>query len=154
MKSEEDETQLDAETRFRRAFERLKNGTARILPRGLPVSQNNVAREAGCDPTALKKSRFPDLVREIQAHCKLRESDQVAAREKAKKLRASKKSAKEQLSDMKRQRDHAQSILVSASLRILELTEQVHGLEMQLENASNVKRLPQQSTPSTKGHPH
>jgi len=56
-----------AEANFRRAFERLKAGAPKVLPLGTPVSQNNVAKEAGCDSSALRKSRFPCLVAEIQA---------------------------------------------------------------------------------------
>ena len=57
-----------AQANFREAFERLKASAPKILPPGTPVSQNNVAKEAGCDPTALKKQRYPDLVAEIQAY--------------------------------------------------------------------------------------
>jgi hypothetical protein len=36
------------------------------LPKGAPVTQNNVARESGREPSALKKKRYPELVLEIQ----------------------------------------------------------------------------------------
>ena len=36
------------------------------LPRNTPVTQNNVAKEAGRDPSALRKLRYPRLIREIQ----------------------------------------------------------------------------------------
>jgi len=44
---------------YRAAFERLKNNKPERLPKGTPVSQNNVAKEAGSDPSALKKRAFP-----------------------------------------------------------------------------------------------
>lgn len=66
MKSMENETQSAAEKNFRMAFERLKSGKTTRLPEGAQISQNNVAREAGYDPSALKKARFPTLVYEIQ----------------------------------------------------------------------------------------
>lgn len=56
-----------AELGFRAAFERLKSGATLILPPGSLVSQNNVAKEAGKDPSALRKSRYPLLIAEIQA---------------------------------------------------------------------------------------
>ncbi|MQT61082.1 hypothetical protein GHO41_27495 [Pseudomonas sp. FSL R10-0399] len=55
-----------AEQGFREAFERLKKDQPIRVPQGTPLSQNLVAKEAGNDPSALKKSRFPDLVAEIQ----------------------------------------------------------------------------------------
>jgi hypothetical protein len=57
-----------AEANFREAFERLKIGAQEVLPAGSMVSQNNVAREAGCDPSALRKSRFPSRIAEIQIY--------------------------------------------------------------------------------------
>jgi hypothetical protein len=60
-----------AEVRFRDAFERLKSNRTQILPSGTVVTPNNVAKEAGRDPTALRKTRYPALVREIQTWVKL-----------------------------------------------------------------------------------
>lgn len=62
---------LSAEQRFRLAFERLKANTPKLVEFGTLVTQNNVAREAGCDPSALRKARFPALIREIQAYIEL-----------------------------------------------------------------------------------
>ena len=55
-----------AELQFYEAFIRLKNNKPNILPKGTKVSQNNVAKEAGVDPSALRKSRYPNLISEIQ----------------------------------------------------------------------------------------
>ena len=86
---------LSAEARYRQALERLKAGSPTVLPQGTPVTQNNVAREANCDPSALKKARFPALIREIQAY--------------------------------------AQSVLLSANRRILELSSEVQSLTLRLD---------------------
>lgn len=56
-----------AEERFRAAFERLKENNPTELKRGTPVSQNNVAKEAGKDPSALRKNRHGKLIADIQA---------------------------------------------------------------------------------------
>ena len=56
----------NAEQLYRDAFLRLKQGKPLRLKKGAPVTQNNVAKEAGRDPSALKKSRFPELIREIK----------------------------------------------------------------------------------------
>lgn len=109
-----------AEQRFRDAFERLKNGQPLVLARGVIVSQNNVAKEAGTDPTALKKSRFPALIREIQAWIEIhnsKKSAQVSRRAR----RAQKSDHKTEVKRLKEQRDDAQSQLVSAHRQILEL---------------------------------
>mgnify|MGYP003629439734 FL=1 len=57
-----------AEQEFRDAFDRLKKGKTIRLPLGAAVTQNNVAREAGRDPSALKKDRYPLLILEVQAY--------------------------------------------------------------------------------------
>lgn len=56
-----------AEARFREAFNRLKAGTPQVLKEGARPTQNNVAREAGKHPSALRKERCPELVAEIQS---------------------------------------------------------------------------------------
>ena len=57
----------NAEACFRAAFERLKSNQPVRLNRGAKLTQNNVAREAGRDPSALKKDRYPMLIIEIQS---------------------------------------------------------------------------------------
>ena len=59
---------MSAGEQYRAAFERLKSNKPERLPKGTPVSQNNVAKEAGSDPSALKKARFPLLIAEIQKY--------------------------------------------------------------------------------------
>jgi chromosome segregation ATPase len=132
MSSQHAET-LSAEQRFRQAFERLKSGEPKVLERGVPVTQNNVAREAGCDPSALKKARFPALIREIQAYIELHPNDDRSANQKVKRKQAANRSMQERLEDAIRQRDHAQSILASANMRILELSDEVQSLQRQLD---------------------
>lgn len=123
-----------AEGRFRLAFERLKTGKPMVLPKGTTVSQNNVAREAGCtDPGALKKSRFPSLIREIQAYVELHPVEESSARREAKDRRNARRSLMEELVEARGQRDMAQSILVSANRRIVELTELTKDLQQKLD---------------------
>jgi chromosome segregation ATPase len=124
---------LSAEERFRKAFERLKSGDPKVLKSGSSISQNNVAKEAGCDPSALKKARFPALIREIQAYIELHPDNQVAANQKTQKKRAANRSIKERLNDTIRQRDQAHSMLASANMRIVELSEEVKSLQQKLD---------------------
>lgn len=122
-----------AEDRFRKAFERLKAGEPKILNRGTPLTQNNVAREAGCDPSALKKARFPSLIHEIQAYIEIHRENQHDFSQKTKMKRTANRSIRERLNDTIRQRDQAQSILASANARIIELGEEIQSLNRQLD---------------------
>ena len=76
---------VSAEAKFRAAFERLKSSMPRVLDAGAAVSQNNVAKEAGVDPSALRKSRYPSLVSEIQAYVEI---EQRVNADNAKKVAA------------------------------------------------------------------
>lgn len=125
-------TSTTAEERFRDAFHRLRNGCPRVLESGSKVSQNNVAREAGCDPSALKKSRFPTLVAQIQAfalkHEDARERSDPHFQPKA-QICPRCASLKDQLRQLTLQRDAAMSALVLADNRVLELAQRVLELE-------------------------
>lgn len=131
MPSQPNESQ-SAEDRFRQAFDRLKAGKPNLLASGAAVTQNNVAREAGCDPSALKKARFPGLIQQIQAYIELHPEDHPSSAKETNR-RAINRSTKERLEDAIRQRDQAQSILASANIRILELSEEVNSLQRQLD---------------------
>lgn len=122
-----------AEERFRAAFERLKEGMPIVVPKGTSVSQNNVAKEAGTDPSALRKARFPALIREIQAWVELNGHE---AAEKKKRQDRSKKAREDmttKLKYVKAQRDFAQSQLLSAHRQVLELSEQNAHLQARID---------------------
>ena len=131
-----------AEDRFRQAFERLKVDEPKLLKSGTPVTQNNVAREASCDPSALKKARFPVLIRQIQAYIELHQNDHHFTGKNSKK-RAANRTTQKRLEDAIRQRDQAQSILASANIRIIELSEEVQSLLRQLDE---IRPLPKWRT--------
>lgn len=122
-KSETDHPMERAEKAFRAAFERLKRNEPERLPKGTPLSQNMVAREAGCDPSALKKSRYPSLIAEIQQW--IREHGQrktPSPRHNLLNQRRRNRSLRERIEAFKAERDHAISLLIEADARILELT--------------------------------
>jgi hypothetical protein len=133
MSSQSNETQT-AETRFRQAFERLKAGVPNVVEPGTRVSQNSIAKEAGRDATALKKARFPTLIREIQAYLELHQPNDEDAAKKAKAKKAIKRSLEERMKDTVIQRDMVQSILASANFRIVELTHEVQSLQRRLDD--------------------
>lgn len=133
--SEIDSVNSSAEQRFREAFERLKREKPTVLPRGSQVSQNNVAKEAGCTvPSALRKSRFPLLVMEIQewvATHGLSGADSV--RKKQESVRNKNRSYRETIADFKLQRDTTAGLLADANLQIVLLTEKNRSLRARLD---------------------
>jgi len=112
-----------AETQFRGAFDRLKQGKPTRLPKGSKVSQNNVAKEAGVDPSALRRARFPELVEEIQQWIATHGNalSDSSPRQKVLAGRARNRDLRKQIDDLKIQRDDALAKLVDAEARIVYL---------------------------------
>jgi hypothetical protein len=134
----------DAEKLFRDAFERLKRDRPKVLPRGTPVTQNNVAKEAGRDPSALRKSRYPRLIREIQ---KWVTDNGYAPRSRTssasliKGARDRNRQLKSRIDEVSQQRDLAMSRLVIAQESILELHRKVQDLKARLGETDRVVPL-------------
>lgn len=123
-----------AEQRFRDAFVRLKSGNPIVLPPGTPVSQNNVAKEAECDPSALRKSRYPALINEIQAYVHSFALDKPrSTRQDELKKRHINRSIREAKFDSDRQRDMLASQLLCANATIVELTRKLADAKAKLE---------------------
>lgn len=144
-----------AESNFRAAFERLKVGMPRVLPAGTRVSQNNVAKEAGCDPSALRKSRFPSLVVEIQNYLaahggELPESE----RQKLLKQRQHSRAARETIADLKKQRDAAAGLLVEANAQIGILTRRLRDMEERMNDLQSRAGAIPLTKSSPKSTPH
>jgi hypothetical protein len=100
------------------------------MPMGTPVTQNNVAREAGRDPSALKKSRFPRLVAAIQAWAAQADKQSAGSkRQEAVARRSKRRSLQESLASCKAERDMAMSMLIEADKKIVELFLEVRRLE-------------------------
>ena len=130
-----------AADQYRDAFERLKLNRPQLLPKGTPVTQNNVAKEAGSDPSALKKSRFPSLIAEIKTYVEQHAQERppslnqvnLLARQKSRALR-------DRIEQVARQRDQLASLLSEADAKIIELYDRIAELERQLP-ASNIISL-------------
>lgn len=136
------EAASSAEQRFRDAFERLKLGVPQVLPKGTPVSQNNVAKEAGCDPSALRKARFPLLVLSIQEWVESQKSTlQPTERQRLLKQRGKNRDMRETIADLKKQRDIAAGLLADADLRIVELTEKLADVQARLDYLQPTARV-------------
>lgn len=127
-----------AELKFRDAFERLKLGKPDILPKGTPLSQNNVAKEAGVDPSALRRIRFPELVADIQAWIEAHK-DEVppkSSRQMMLAQRSRNRTLQEKVIALEEQRDKAFSQLLEAQSRILELTLENQRFRSQLSEGN------------------
>ena len=130
-----------AADQYRDAFERLKLNRPQLLPKGTPVTQNNVAKEAGSDPSALKKSRFPSLIAEIKTYVEQHAEERppslnqvnLLARQKSRALR-------DRIEQVARQRDQLASLLSEADTKIIELYDRIAELERQMP-ASNIISL-------------
>lgn len=140
MLLQSDNQALDvAEEAFRAAFIRLKTDEPEILPKGSKVSQANIAREAGCDPSALRKDRYPSLIQEIQTWIKINSAASpvakisLSAQLKASRARNSELAAR--ISMLEMDRDNAQSDVLRAHALILELSKEL----IKLRPESNVK---------------
>lgn len=136
------EQAASAEQRFRDAFARLKLGVPQVLPKGTPVSQNNVAKEAGCDPSALRKTRFPLLVLEIQEWVEAQKGEESPSdRQRLLKKRSKNRDLRETIADLKMQRDRAVGLLADADLRIVELTEKLADVQAELDQLKPKARV-------------
>lgn len=135
---------MSAEQSFRNAFERLKTGQTSILPKGSLPSQNNVAREAGCDPTALRKTRYPELIAEIKAwNLQLQTEATLEPPAQDKKThKAKQKNLISKIAELKKTNEIALAMLVDADAKILELSLEVNRLRSMLP-PSNISKLPQ-----------
>lgn len=131
-----------AEKKFREAFSRLRNGKPEILPKGTLLSQNNVAKEAGVDPSALRRVRFPELVAEIQSWIDEHKDDvaNISPRQIMLGQRSRNRSLRERIESLEQQRDVALSKLVLAQSHLVELTLENERLKAQLPK-SNITTL-------------
>jgi len=145
----------DAEKLFQDAFERLKRDKPIRLPRGTPVSQNNIAKEAGRDPSALRKSRYPRLIRAIQ---KWIEDNGHVPRNRAssasliKGARDKNRQLKERIEELTRQRDTAMARLVIAEESILDLHRRLQDYKVRLGEANTVVPFPGDAKPTKWGN--
>lgn len=130
-----------AEERFREAFERLKAGEPKVLPFGTCVSQNNVAREAGCDQSALRKSRFPALIAEIQRYVDSCEQRPPSTRQEVLAQRTKNRKARETIRDLRTQHDKSVGLLADANGRIVELTRMLADRDAQLANLKSSSKV-------------
>jgi septal ring factor EnvC (AmiA/AmiB activator) len=124
---------VSAEAAYRAAYERLRLGKPERLPEGTLVSQNNVAKEAGCDPSALKKSRFPSLIADIQRYVSEHSRELPPTRRQTQQAqRKRNRNFRNRIDEILQQRDQVASMLNEANATILELGDRIAELEAKL----------------------
>ncbi len=131
-----------AEIRFLEAFERLKSNNPEILPKGTPVTQNNVAKEASVNPSALRRSRYPELAQQIQNWIEDNKENSVqkSSRQMMLAQRSKNRELREQITSLQEQRDKALSMLVETQREIVSLTLENERLKARLP-AIDVSRI-------------
>ena len=122
-----------AEQRLWQAYERVKFGKTQVISLGSPMSQANVAREAGLVPSALRKSRFPQLVRQIQADVEINNQEETLRRKRNFWRKKIKVDLSTRIKILEAQRDSAQAELISAKRLVLELLQEKDSLQVQLD---------------------
>jgi len=121
---------MSAESNYRDAFERLKANRPIVLTVGIPVTQNNVAKEAGAVPSALRRERYPQLCDEIQRWSK--DNPGASPKSKTSKSGTSSKqneALKERHERLKKQHDAILSKLIMAERVIVDLTKENNRLK-------------------------
>lgn len=141
-KTAEERKVSKAELKFREAFERLKAGKPNLLPKGTPLSQNNVAKEAGVAPSALRRARFPELVDEIQIWIEAHKDETLpkSPRQMMLAQRSRNRGLQGQLKSLEQQRDYALGQLLDAQSYILDLTLENQRLRSQLPD-NNIRNI-------------
>lgn len=115
-----------AEDLFTDAFERLKDNQPTTLSKGTPVTQNNVAREAGRNTSALRRERYPTLVLEIQAWVRS-QKEQHNSKKRSTDNRS--RTLKQKLQDHQKQVEKLSSIVSAQDNYIIELLEEIDQLK-------------------------
>ncbi len=119
--------------RLQAAFERLKAGTPQIVRKSTRISQRSVAIEASCDPTALRQSRYPELLREIKAYVEEQKLRSPSKRQASLQRKQGRRAIASRLEDTIKQRDAAQSMLLNAERAILELHKTVDEMRHHIQ---------------------
>ncbi len=128
------------EADLRAGFERMKSGDVLRVPKGTPVSQNNIARETGMEPSAFKKSRYPLLVDEVQQYIAQLGLGVTDRPTKPKPL-PSRPCADEQVQSANAERDFVMSKLMLAQVKIIELTKTLADYEVAEQERLMLRRL-------------
>jgi len=127
-----------AEDEYRNAFKRIVDGKTIRIPKGSPPTLANIAREAGRDPSALKKSRYPIFITEVEEYnsassLTMDQAERSLTAQLA-AARAENKSLREKCSNLCKERDAAQT-------KILNLQQALVAMNLQLEGEGGLSNI-------------
>lgn len=91
-------------------------------------------REAGTDPSALRKARYPALIRDIQAWVETAALQQTKSKQRQARQNRNKESLMETVETLTRQRDQAQSEALSLHRLVLEISVANVKLQSRLDD--------------------
>nr|WP_198984178.1 hypothetical protein [Herbaspirillum sp. ASV7] len=120
------------------AFKRLAFNIPENLEKGTVVSQNNVAKEAGKDASALKRSRFPGVIRKIQTYVELTNSDETKKQARNAKVQKGKLSLQALVTTLKLQLGESQSKVLSTERKIIELIQENADLKTRIDELQSL----------------
>lgn len=120
-----------AEHEFRSAFKRIIEGKTIRIPKGSPPTLANIAREAGRDPSALKKSRYPTFIAEVEEYnnapsVTVNKTDRSLTAQLA-AARAENRSLREECSNLCQERDAAQTKILNLQQALVAMNLQLVG---------------------------
>ena len=118
-----------AELQFYEAFIRLKENKPVNVTKGTSVTQNNVAYVVFFFFLLLFKSRYPELIKEIQAWIELNDQKEISKKQARKKSNSKVIELQQKIEIVVAQRDQATSKLLAAQLKIIELTNKIKRLD-------------------------
>lgn len=96
------------------------------------MSQNNVAKEAGCTASALRKERFPELVKQIQDHVGSSSKAPQDLRERLAHAEQRNKHLVQEKAALRDRYDLQTSRVLSLLAEAAELRRQIKSLESEL----------------------
>lgn len=120
-----------AEAEYRQAFKRIVDGkTVRVDKMASPTLAN-IAREAGKDPSALKKSRYPSFIGEVELFnemaCSVRGGADRSLSAQLQAARQENKRLREDYELLSAERDQSHSRVLNLQQAIVELSSEVEG---------------------------
>ncbi|QXI32034.1 hypothetical protein [Pseudomonas promysalinigenes] len=136
-----------AEAEYRKAFRRIVEGKAVRVEKGSKPTLANIAREVGRDPSALKKSRYPTFVAEVEAYVEscgsvLEPRDRSLSTQLA-SARAENKALRQRCAILTDERDAAQSKVLNLQMSLVEKAHLLEGFEGPSNVASFDQRVRQ-----------
>lgn len=123
----------NAEIEYRKAFRRVIEGKALRVDKMASPNLASIAREAGKDPSALKKSRYPIFISEVESFnnnvSSAGERIDRSLSAQLKSARSENKKLRECYEQLTIERDESHSRVLNLQLALVEMSFMVDGLE-------------------------